>query len=408
MTKSLSVALFVVLTLAGMAAIVVYRGPAQDKDKLPWGAAAAAGSDAWKDGREKNAAAEVSVQSDSERPAASSSGPWPVATAEKMVFNFGRMQVGQKPGEHRFLIRNDGEADLELVAGKATCQCTSFRVEKPKLAPGEETYAVLTWKLESRNSMFRHGGPVYTNDPKNTTLDFAVEGVVDVAVEFLPSSEWNVGSVYRDRPGKMEATIGSRVHEKFEIKSLTASSKWVHFDVVPLSAEALQKEQFLSGYNVTIEVSSEIPGGTFEDKAVIVLDICEPIFQIPIVARKMGTIRCLPTPGTLFDPETMLLKLGSFSAAQGRSGKIMLVVNQEGLNEPLSITSAEAVPSFLGYKLEPTGDPVGQTRRYFLTVEVPPGRPRVQHTMANLAQLKLNTNHPAGEVIVLDMLFSTN
>lgn len=404
MQKPVVLALLGVLCAAGVTALILNRG-AQGRPGLPIDStlsAAAAGA------AKSDAAAHDHEHDEEPRPQPSEAGPWPQAQVDELVFNFGRMQVGQAPGEHRFLIRNTGEAELILQAGKATCQCTKFSVEKTRLAPGEETFAVISWKVESRNAMFRHGGPVYTNDPQNTTLDFAVEGVVDVAVEFFPGSEWNVDNVYRGRPGKMEGIIASRIHENLEITSIRADSEHVRFEVLPLPTETLLKEKFLSGYRVVVEVSDQIPGGPFEDKVQIALSFSDQLFEVPLKARKLGAIRYLPTPGTLFDPELMLLKLGTFAAVQGRSAQIMLVVNQEGMEEPLQVVSSEQTPSFLKTRLEPTGAPAGATHRYLLTIEVPAGKPRVQHTLDNLASVRLKTNHPDGEIIDIDVLFSTN
>ncbi len=409
MNKPAFVALFLILIAGAIAFAVLSRE--NDSSTSPLSVAPGIMTQAdilekhRKDAAGKAAAAE---SAEVERPVIAREGPWPKAVMDEVEFNFGRMQVGERSGQHTFVIRNDGEADLELVAGKATCQCTLFSVEKNRIAPGEETGVVIQWKLESPNPMFRHGGPVYTNDPNAAIIDVAVEGVVDKPLEIFPAGDWNVESVYVDRPGRIQGRIVSRIFDQFEIKDIRANSEHVSLNVNPMSAEMLSKEQWLSGYTIDVEVSTEIPGGAFQDSIQITLDVGDKQLVIPVKARKMGTIKYLPTPGTMFDVEMMLLKLGSFSSTEGKSGKLMLIVNHEGFDEPLQIVSQESVPTYVRAVLEPASETVGNSRRYFLTIEVPPGRPRVQHTLANLGNIKLQTNHPSGEVIQLDLLFSAN
>ncbi|MBL8817609.1 MAG: DUF1573 domain-containing protein [Planctomyces sp.] len=341
-------------------------------------------------------------------PEISETGPWPAAEVPDLNHHFGRMQLHSKGGHHEFVIRNRGEAPLELVAGKATCQCTEFSVRKSKLEPGEETVVDINWKAETKTPAFSHGGPVYTNDPKMPKIDFIIEGVIDASIDLFPESIWDIGNVYRDKPATMTATIGSKIHSEFELKSLSAETDKVTLNAVPMTPEELGKQGFLIGYNIEVSVSPEIPGGEFRDSITIHPSTEEHPLVIPLKARKFGAIRYLPTAGTLFSPESMLLKWGSFSTQQGRSGKILMLVDQEGMTGPLEIVSVESNPTFLTARLEPVGELSGTTQRYHLIIELPPGKPRVKFTIENPATMKIKTNHPDGEVIDLQMLFSTN
>lgn len=110
-----------------------------------------------------------------ERPEVSETGPWPKIAYDESTFAFGQMAV-HATNEHFFLIRNEGETDLVMKEGKTTCKCTTFVVENKVLKPGEETKLKINWKGGSApDRAFRHGGPVYTNDPKNPEVNFVVE-----------------------------------------------------------------------------------------------------------------------------------------------------------------------------------------------------------------------------------------
>lgn len=409
MNKSAVIAAVIILGAGGVAIWMKGDSSSSSAPKLPVQSAMDFTKDVISKKKEDDQKAVVEqAQSEGSHPEPSKTGPWPVAKTGELTYHFGRMEVGAEDGRHSFTIRNEGEAELQLQTGKATCQCTSFSLTKNKLAPGEETQLVVVWQLKTKNEMFRHGGPVYTNDPENPTLDFSVEGIVDAPFEILPDSEWNIGNVFPDKPARMQATVASKVHPQFHIEMLEASSEFVKFEIVPLTEIVKVRDSWSSGYTVNVEVSNEIPPGPFECTVKLKFDLKEHVSEITLRGRKQGNIRFLPTPGTTFDPTTMVLKMGTFQAQTGNSKKIMLVVNQEGMTEPLKITSQKVVPAFLNVSLEPAGEAVGNSRRYFLTVEYPPGRPRASFGPKSPARVTLETNHPKGEGIGFEIYLATN
>lgn len=337
----------------------------------------------------------------------SKTGPWPIAEAEAKKFNFGRMPVGDAIGTHTFTLKNTGDAELILKAGQATCQCTTFSVENERVPPGGETQVTLKWKVKTANSNFRHGGPVYTNDPKNRELLFEVEGTIDEAVVVEPGLVWSVGQLSEGAASTFGVSIASRVYEKFKIESITAGSPYVHFDFRPLTDREMSAESWLSGYSLIVTVDGNVPPGTFEDTAVLKLDVLEDTRSFKIQGTRFGAIRFLPTPGERFDPENQLLTLGRFRAAEGRKSKVMLIVDHTNSSEPLEISDIQTVPPFLKVSLEPEGQRVKNTQRYLLNFEVPPGKPKFDSAMEQ-AIFKAATNHRDFRQIQVFLNFSSN
>src|SRR5215213_8688582 len=60
------------------------------------------------------------------------------------VFNFGMMQVGDTQ-KHVFVLRNIGNAPLELTAGEPSCKCTISEFSSEPVMPGESREVLLTW-----------------------------------------------------------------------------------------------------------------------------------------------------------------------------------------------------------------------------------------------------------------------
>ena len=348
-------------------------------------------------------------------PVPSKTGPWPKAVVLGPVFMFGTMRVGQD-NSHDFVITNEGDADLVLKTGKTTCKCTRFgfgAVEETAkkeavVRPGESITLTMNWnggKVADRG--FRHGGDLFTNDPKNTTIKLAVEGAVEMPFDIQPGV-WAIGDVYDGQAAKLRATIGSKIFSKLEIESLKSPSGHVTLTPGSFTPEDRSVGGFLSGVSLNVEVSPDIPAGLFQEEVEVKL-VQEPEpLKVLVTARKQGIIRLQPMAGTMYDSDKMQLRLGSFPASEGREATMLMVVDQKEMTEPLRITEIKADPSFVTASFAPVGEPSGTVHRYLLKIVVPPGRPHSQRTDSKPGHVTITTNHSSGETLVLGLLFYSN
>jgi len=348
-------------------------------------------------------------------PVPSEIGPWPKVVASELTHTFGRMQVGDE-NSHRFEIRNEGDADLKLKAGTTTCKCTQFdfdqsaevSVKTAIVKPGESVILTMSWKAgESPDRAFRHGGDVFTNDPKSTLLKYTVEGAIEMPYEVLPDT-WSVGNIFNEQSGKFKGAIGSRIYDHLEIESIHSPSGKVQVTTAPMSPEDKVRDSYASGVVLNLELASDIPPGLFKEVLEIKLSQRDEPIKVPVTARKHGAIRLQQMAGTTFDLEKMRVQLGAFPAAEGRGGKVLLIVDEKEMSEPLKITELESDPSFMTATLSPFGEPSGTVHRYLLDVAVPPNRPHVQRTNSNPGFLRLSTNHPSGEALKFEVLLYSN
>jgi len=348
-------------------------------------------------------------------PVPSKEGPWPKAVAKEPTFAFGRMQVKEK-NTHKFVIRNEGMADLQLLTGSTTCKCTQFafdiaegKTEKRTVVkPGESVTLTMSWKAgEAPDRQFRHGGDVYTNDPENTVIKYAVQGAIEMPFELLPR-DWNVGNVYREQAGEMTANLGSKVYESLEIISIHSPSGKVTVTPSPITEETKAVNGFLSGYALQVVVDPDIPAGVFQEEVEITLAQYEAPIKVSVTARKQGVLQLQQMAGTLFERDRMQLHLGSFPASEGREAKLLLIVDEKDMTEPFQITPSKLDPSFLQASLSPLGQPSGSVHRYILTIAVPPGRPHIQRVASSPGTINLSTNHTSGEAIQLSVLLYSN
>ncbi|MEI7698763.1 MAG: DUF1573 domain-containing protein [Planctomycetia bacterium] len=351
----------------------------------------------------------------SDLPVPSETGPWPAIVVDEPVFAFGRMAV-RSTNSHTFVIKNQGEADLILKAGETTCKCTTFGFgtdkdnaeKKAVVKPGESVSLLMNWKAgEAPDRAFRHGGDIHTNDPKDPVMKVVVEGAIENLFEVLPQYTWDLGSMYEE-PGYFKAGIGSKMYEDFTIQSIESPSGMVKVEVMPMSAEELAIERFVSGYSLRAEVSSKIASGVFSEDIVIRTTASPEPLKVTVKAKKFGAIRLQQMAGTILDPNTLTLMLGSFKAAEGNEANLLLIVDEKEMSEPFAITATEADPAFLAASLSPVGAPSGTVHRYLLTLRIPPGRAPVQRTANNPGFVRLSTNHPSGDAVSLGVYLYSN
>lgn len=99
--------------------------------------------------------------------------------------DFGVMEPGAE-GTHAFVIRNAGDAPLELRNLGSTCKCTIGELEQPKLQPGEQTEVRLSWVARTDIEEFSQSATIGTNDPRNSEFRLRIRGRVISSMTMVP------------------------------------------------------------------------------------------------------------------------------------------------------------------------------------------------------------------------------
>ncbi len=342
------------------------------------------------------------------RPEPSEKGPWPKVVAEEREFKFGRMVVGSKR-DHVFIIRNEGEADLELLEGEPTCKCTVFQLNSRTVPPGESAELKVQWHGKFKDPNFQHGGRIYTNDPNSKELGIRVVGIVDTAFDVMPADTWNLPAVTTDGKSSMEGYVLSRVFDDFEVTSVECNSPYFEASVAKLTPEQIDeiavREGVLSGYTVAVSVVPDIPPGLAEATLELQTNKADEAMTIDLRARKEGPIRIVPMPGMTWSAEKNGLGLGRFRADKGRKASLILMVDHTEFDETLEFTSVDCDPGFVKVELDSSKATSGTKRRYQLNIEIPPGIPAMTRTRDEPARVNIQTNHPSGQSIDIKLAF---
>ncbi len=359
-------------------------------------------------------------------PIPSESGPHPKAIFEETEFDFGTRPRFSK-GTHKFVVTNNGEAELKLKTGRTTCQCTLGELGRSTVAPGESTTIELSWEIKQAGPGFRHSAQIHTNDPANPAQTLVVKGFIGVDLAVWPADRWSLGSMKVDGQAMIDGYVYSQMSENLEVTKVESSYPGLTFEVKQLTREEMdavasrltdeatpppdphgkdvkpQTPNIKAAARIMVTADHQIPVGQFSIPVTIHTNLDEtPTLSIAVTGVRPGPYQFFPQPGTGYQHSTMSIAAGEISATEEHEASLLLICR--GFNEELKLTEVVADPSWLKVEIEPAPGE-GDVRRYRLLLKFPAGLPSIVRTSSDPATLKLRTNHPDAEILNLKATF---
>jgi hypothetical protein len=322
-----------------------------------------------------------------ELPSASrNQGPQPKVEIDgPLTYEFGNMAT-QKTGTHTWVIRNRGQADLELTMLGSNCQCTIAKFKKGEKAvvpPGETTEITLEWKTNDSVGDYAKSATIGTNDPGRPEFKLSVRGQVHMpVVHYPPDPVIQMGTISNEEPGRATVAVFSLDRPELQITRISSSKPdLIVGTATPLSSDETRVLKVQAGHRVDLEVLPGMTIGNFRDEVVIETDHPDqPKLTLTLVGSVTGPISIVPSK----------LQMISVKSREGATQQVTLLVRQ---GRPTNFEVAHK-PEKLEVSIVPNDTPTLKGR-YRLTVTVPPG------TAAGLVddQIILKTDHPnAGEL----------
>jgi hypothetical protein len=310
--------------------------------------------------------------------------------------DFGKMDRNAH-GKHAFIVRNDGDAPLELSTGQPSCGvCVKvFAVANPVLQPNERTEVKIEWDVKTSEKEFEQSGPLNTNDPNRKSVHLSIHGHVidnvrsdrpDVHFSDLSPNESATATVniyaYRESEFKIE---------KFEHGKLDLAEH-LNVSFAPLSSDELAKEpNAKSGQKMTIDVKPGLPQGQFDENITVTTNQSIDPLTIRVIGNVATDILLM---GPNVNRERSQVNLGAFSQKDGKKHTVFLIVKGPHRDDTkVEIESYEPKIDFSAKLGEPIRD-TEKTIRYPITIEVPPGATPVTRTEGSQAQIHVKTTHP--------------
>lgn len=166
------------------------------------------------------------------KPAAAASGKAPRLTIVEPVRDFGTVAKGEKLN-WSFVIKNTGDADLEIIAARPGCGCTVADFDKI-IKPGQ------TGKVSAAVDTTSFAGPIAkpvtieTNDPTTPTAQLTIHAVVKPFVEAHPAGFVRFNLLQGEKETQ-SVTLYSEEEEPFQIVKVEAPQEWIKVTTSPIT-----------------------------------------------------------------------------------------------------------------------------------------------------------------------------
>lgn len=390
----------------------------------------------------------------------------PKAAIDQNEHDFGMMDP-LTMGSHIFVIRNEGEGDLELTKGSTTCKCTLSKLSDGIVPPGGEAEVELTWNT-GRNQYYAHGAEIITNDPFKRKIKLNVRGTVRTLLG-ATRKELVFAQLNPDESATLETVVFSQSMDDFTIDKVTSTIDGLTWEIEPAKPELIEEIEALNAYVVRVTTPADLKSGAFSGVLRLAVEKPEPESRKGEKAEHEGDA----APRDDAEQETTDGKQETSEAEQETADLEQETASDakplatdpdasdhEGHNhgesniETLELTVAGKVLSRLsvyGKAIETTGNinlgliPVGQGRKtrllmkvrdaqyeipvksldvkpqfvkvevtdggksglYYLDIEVPADAPKCQHNRGDRrGRLQFTFNHPRIERLDLSLSFA--
>jgi hypothetical protein len=187
---------------------------------------------------------------------------------------------------HTFVVKNTGEAPLELIKVKASCGCTAAVLTKADIPSGGEGEINVTFKTGEKRGQHKQTITVTSNDPDNSTTKLYIIANVKVLFGF-ETSLVDFGMLQKDEKAKQSVNFVTQGLKGIEITELKSSSEYITAKVITSESTAKSEDKIaieiclLPGFpkgrfgaQITAKLNNDSPpGATLAVTGVIIDDI---------------------------------------------------------------------------------------------------------------------------------------
>ncbi len=189
---------------------------------------------------------------------------------------------------HTFDFINTGTADLRITRVSKSCGCTTARVEKTDVPPGETGSVFVTMAAKRYKGKQEETVTIYSNDPGSPENVLTIHGVIKAGFAVLPQ-----GIHFADvRKGE---TVTKRVQllqlssDPLTLNRIESNEEYVSTEVSEITEENKR------GFNIDITLKSETPVGDLSEIVTLHTNLNKhPRIDIPVWANITGRIRVEP------------------------------------------------------------------------------------------------------------------
>jgi hypothetical protein len=278
----------------------------------------------------------------------------PVAKAPRLtlvdpVKDFGTVAKGEKL-DWTFMVKNTGNADLEIIAARPSCGCTVADFDKI-IKPGE------SGKVTAHVDTTAFAGPVTkavtleTNDASAPTAQVTINAVVKPYVEAYPAGFVRF-SVLQGDSEQQTVTLYSEEDEPFQIVKVESPQPWIKVDYKKAEGEQIAPGVGKSGqaqykFDINLGGAEARTGAVAERIHVVTNSKHQPDYFISV----SGVVR----PSLRIEP--MMVNFGEVAPSDTAATRVvMLRTNNLKTPEIFEVKKVESAVTGVTADVKPTAN----------------------------------------------------
>lgn len=209
----------------------------------------------------------------------------PRLTVPESFYSFGKIYRGDRV-RHNFILKNTGEAELEIKKVRASCGCTAAEPSQKVVPPGGEAYVEVTFDSQNFVGRVTKTVLVDTNDTSEPTHTLTLEAIVLEEVVAEPT-RLTLGLIRQGEGRNLKVEVRSPTGIELKVSKAQSSSRALEVTSI--------EEQAGGTYVIRLEVRKDSPTGRFDgDLVVHTGSQRQPIITIPFFGEVVSDVSVFP------------------------------------------------------------------------------------------------------------------
>jgi hypothetical protein len=204
-------------------------------------------------------------------------------------YDAGEMYKTNKKIQHDFIIKNNGNAELQILNARPGCGCTVTQFDKT-IAPGAEGKVTASVDISHFKGQIEKGIDLQTNDTDQAHARLTIKANIKTVVEMKPADQVRF-TVSKGESKKEDYQLTPTFEKPIKITEAKIDSQFFTAELTPPEANAEKPE-----YKLTVAVKDNAPIGTQTGNVELTLqDAPVPTMTIPVTAIVRGSISASPS-----------------------------------------------------------------------------------------------------------------
>lgn len=279
----------------------------------------------------------------------------PKAVPVEPIKDVGIVPKGDK-AVHDFVIRNEGDAPLQITDVKASCGCTVVNYDKV-IAPGQ------TGKIHAEIDSTTFNGPiaksvtVFTNDPENAQINLTVRAKIEPFIQAKPGYARYITVQGEEKTGTISQTIWAADGTDFNVEKVESPFPFMTATFREAKPEERTADATGKQWRIEMTLSNDAPVGALADHVrITTTHPKQKLVTIPISGFVRPVIAVTPN-------------VADFGQIELREPLIRTINVRNFATEPIKITGVEGNLPGVKTAIEPLQD----GREYQVRVTLSPG-----------------------------------